>query len=68
MPRFSRRALLIGSATMAAAPAFAAPAPVPSFVDVLIVGAGAAGIAAARRLRDAGRRVLVVEAQERIGG
>jgi monoamine oxidase len=37
-------------------------------VDVVIVGAGAAGIAAARRLRDHGRRVLVVEAMTRVGG
>lgn len=37
-------------------------------VDVAIVGAGAAGIAAARRLRDRGRRVLLVEAMDRLGG
>lgn len=36
--------------------------------EVVIVGAGAAGIAAARRLRDRGRRVLLVEAMERVGG
>lgn len=36
--------------------------------DVVIVGAGAAGIAAARALTDAGRTVLVVEAQSRLGG
>ena len=36
--------------------------------DVIIVGAGAAGIAAARRLHDAGRQVLVLEARSRIGG
>jgi monoamine oxidase len=36
--------------------------------DVVVVGAGAAGIAAARRLRDRGRRVLVVEAMDRVGG
>jgi monoamine oxidase len=73
MSRFTRRALLIGSASVAAAPAFAAsagaaPAAVPAFVDVVIVGAGAAGIGAARRLMAAGRRVLIVEAAERIGG
>ncbi|MFO1144438.1 MAG: FAD-dependent oxidoreductase [Amaricoccus sp.] len=37
-------------------------------VDVAVVGAGAAGIAAARRLRDAGRSVLLVEALSRLGG
>ena len=36
--------------------------------DVIIVGAGAAGIAAARRLQDAGKQVVVLEARSRIGG
>lgn len=36
--------------------------------DAIIVGAGAAGIAAARRLHDAGKRVIVLEARARIGG
>ncbi len=39
-----------------------------SVFDVAIIGAGAAGIAAARRLRAAGRRVVVLEARERAGG
>jgi monoamine oxidase len=39
-----------------------------SDIDVLIIGAGAAGIAAARRLRAAGRAVLLVEARDRVGG
>jgi monoamine oxidase len=37
-------------------------------VDTVIVGAGAAGIAAARRLVQAGQRVLVLEARNRTGG
>jgi monoamine oxidase len=37
-------------------------------VDVIIIGAGAAGIAAARTLQDAGQTILVLEARDRIGG
>ena len=36
--------------------------------DVLVVGGGAAGLAAGRRLAVAGRRVAIVEARDRIGG
>ena len=36
--------------------------------DVLVVGAGIAGLAAAQRLAAAGQRVLVLEARDRIGG
>jgi phytoene dehydrogenase-like protein len=36
--------------------------------DVVVIGAGAAGLAAAKRLGAAGRRVLVLEARDRIGG
>ncbi|MDB5703424.1 MAG: FAD-dependent oxidoreductase [Sphingomonas bacterium] len=36
--------------------------------DAIVVGAGAAGIAAARRLHDAGLDVLLVEAGNRLGG
>jgi monoamine oxidase len=39
-----------------------------SRVDVAIVGAGAAGIAAARRLADLNRSVLLIEALPRLGG
>jgi monoamine oxidase len=37
-------------------------------VDVAIVGGGAAGIAAARRLAGLGRSVLIVEALSQLGG
>ncbi len=37
-------------------------------IEVAIVGAGAAGISAARRLSDQGRRVLLIEALDRVGG
>ena len=36
--------------------------------DVIVVGAGMAGLAAAKRLLAAGRNVLVLEATDRIGG
>ena len=37
-------------------------------VEVAIVGGGAAGIGAARRLREAGVRALILEARDRLGG
>ena len=37
-------------------------------VDVVVIGAGVAGLAAARRLTLAGKRVRVVEARARLGG
>lgn len=40
----------------------------PSNPDVVVIGAGAAGIAAAKRLMAEGKSVVVVEAADRIGG
>jgi monoamine oxidase len=37
-------------------------------VDVIVIGAGAAGLGAARALMEAGRKVVIVEARERVGG
>lgn len=40
----------------------------PSKVDVVVVGAGFAGLSAAERLISMGRTVLVVEGRDRVGG
>ena len=44
------------------------PQPAPAATDVIIVGAGAAGIAAARRIAAAGRRFVLIEASDHVGG
>jgi NAD(P)-binding Rossmann-like domain len=62
---FNRRSFLALAATVAH-PAIAVPA--PSSFDVIVVGAGAAGIAAGRRFAAAGRRLAVLEASDRVGG
>ncbi|MBI5131160.1 MAG: FAD-dependent oxidoreductase [Rhodopseudomonas palustris] len=66
----SRRRFLGASAGLAVAPLFGgqALAALPREVDVVVVGAGTAGIAAARRIAAAGRKVIVVEAAPRVGG
>jgi monoamine oxidase len=40
----------------------------PSFVDIAIIGAGAAGLGAAHALKDSGRSFIVLEARDRVGG
>lgn len=42
--------------------------PLPSEIDVAIIGAGAAGIGAARALEGTGLSVLMLEARDRLGG
>lgn len=41
---------------------------VPTTADVVVIGAGLAGLAAATRLRSAGRSVVVIEASDGVGG
>ncbi|HEX6714117.1 MAG TPA: flavin monoamine oxidase family protein [Thermoleophilaceae bacterium] len=41
---------------------------VPAETDVVVVGAGLAGLSAARALRAGGRDVVVLEARDRVGG
>jgi monoamine oxidase len=67
----TRRHMLAGSMATALLPWLptrVAAAPLPREADVVVIGAGAAGIAAARKLVAAGRRVIVLEASDRIGG
>ena len=67
----TRRELLSASAAIVLAPALggrAWAAPLPREADIVVIGAGAAGIAAARRIQAANRRVIVVEATGQIGG
>jgi monoamine oxidase len=68
MPRLSRRSFLTASAALATGPAFAAGTAATPPVDVVIVGAGAAGIAAARKIAAAGRKFVIIEATDHVGG
>ncbi|HEY3680969.1 MAG TPA: FAD-dependent oxidoreductase, partial [Bradyrhizobium sp.] len=67
----TRRDFFIASAGLAAIPALghrASGAPLPREADIVVIGAGAAGIAAARRIQAANRKVIVIEATGRAGG
>src|SRR5580700_2928360 len=67
----TRRDLLAASAAAAVLPGLGSRAwgaPLPREADIVVIGAGAAGIAAARRVQAANRKVIVVEADTRLGG
>jgi monoamine oxidase len=64
---FDRRTFLTTAAAAVASPALGA-VPASGEVDVVIVGAGAAGIAAARRIAGDKRRYALVEATDQVGG
>ena len=63
----SRRRFLARSAALASLPLAARAVPA-SEVDVVVIGAGAAGIAATRELLSRGMSVRTLEASSRIGG
>jgi monoamine oxidase len=67
----TRRDFLSASAALAVTPVLggrAGAAPLPREADIVVIGAGAAGIAAARRIVAANRKVIMVEATSQIGG
>jgi monoamine oxidase len=67
----SRRDFLSATAALATAPGWrgsARAAALPREADIVVIGAGAAGVAAARRIQAANRKVIVLEAGERVGG
>ncbi|MGV3635656.1 MAG: flavin monoamine oxidase family protein [Pseudorhodoplanes sp.] len=67
MDAISRRSFLSLTAGATLLPAWG-HGPMAAETEVAIVGAGAAGIAAARKLVAAGRRVVILEAADRVGG
>src|ERR1043166_3864273 len=67
----SRRSFLSATAALATMPRWhggARAAALPREADIVVIGAGTAGIAAARRIQAANRKVIVLEAGDRIGG
>src|ERR1700680_3018482 len=67
----TRRDFLSASAGLAVTPVLGGGvfgAQLPREADIVVIGAGAAGVAAARRIMAANRKVIVVEAASQIGG
>ena len=65
MRLITRRTLLQGATSLIATPVLAQ---IPSNPEVIVVGAGMAGLAAARTLMASGTRVAVLEARDHVGG
>lgn len=63
---FTRRFVTGGLMTLASAPILAQT--LPTNPDVVIIGAGAAGMSAARALMVAGKTVVILESSDRVGG
>ncbi len=79
MRRLTRRTFIAATAAFTAGPTLgaaqqkqravpSAPDSPKSGIDVIVIGAGAAGIAAARRIVAAGRKCVVLEASGAVGG
>jgi monoamine oxidase len=67
----TRRDFLSAASAVAVSPVLGArvwAAPLPREADIVVIGAGVAGIAAARRVQAANRKVIVVEAAGEVGG
>lgn len=68
-PALSRRRLMQGLAATTTLATLGRPAiALPGNPDVVVIGAGSAGLAAARQLIDHGLEVVIVEGADRIGG
>lgn len=68
MTTLTRRQALISGGTALLLPAGLRAAVMPTEADVVIVGAGLAGLSAARLLKERNRSAVVLEARGRVGG
>ncbi|MDP2343804.1 MAG: NAD(P)/FAD-dependent oxidoreductase [Deltaproteobacteria bacterium] len=66
--QLTRRELMVASTVLAAGACATTPAAEKSKASVVVVGAGAAGLAAAHRLNKSGVRATIYEGSARVGG